>query len=320
MPQAIGAKARIIYQEETTFKEDPTTPNAKKLYFISEDFKSSRNLIDSSVIRGTRDASKPALGNKAVEGTIRTELQAYIGTLLKGMLGSVETTGTGPYTHVIKVGNVLPSFLIEKGFTDLGQYFKYNGCKINRFTLAVRPEGFQEVTFDFLGAKETISDTSFDSDPVDLGKTSFTGFDIAEIQEGGTTIAVVTEVDLTIENNLDGSVYVIGGGGERYSLPEGLVKVSGTIKALFDSMTLLNKAITSTESSLKIVYKLGDGTGSEGNEYLEFFIPELLYSPVAPVISGPGGLFVELPFTAYYSDSAQGSSIVITLKNMEASL
>jgi hypothetical protein len=320
MAQAIGAKARIIYQEETTFKTDPSVKDAKLLYFISEDFKSTRNLIDSEVIRGTRDAAKPALGNMAIEGTIRTELQAYIGSLFKGLLGNVTTTGTDPYVHVLKVGGSLPSFVIEKGFTDIGQFFKYNGCKINRFTLAVKAEGFQEISFDFLGAKETVSSSSFDSTPADLGKVSWTGFDIAVIEEGGSAIGVVTEVNITVENNLDGSVYVIGGRGERYSLPEGLVKVSGTIKALFDSMSLLNKAMNSTETSLRILYKLGNGDGSAGNESLEILIPELLYSPNAPVISGPAGIFVELPFTAYYDNSTEGTSIQLTLKNTQATL
>jgi hypothetical protein len=320
MAQATGAKAQIIYQEETTFKTDPTSPDAKLLYFISEDFKSSRNLIDSAVIRGTRDAARPALGNIAIEGSIKTELQAYIGTLFKGLLGSVETTGSNPYTHTLKVGGSLPSFVIEKGFTDIVNFFKYNGCKINRFTLAVRPEGFQEISFDFLGAKETISSSSFDSTPTDLGKVSWTGFDIATIEEGGSAIGIVTEVDITVENNLDGSVYVIGGQGQRYSLPEGMVKVSGTIKALFESMSLLNKAMNSTETSLRIYYKLGTGDGSAGNESLEIKIPELLYSPNAPVISGPAGIFVELPFTAYYDNSTEGTSIQLVLKNTQATL
>jgi len=320
MAQAIGAKAQIVYQEETTFKIDPTTPDAKLLYFVSEDFKSSRNLIDSAVIRGTRDAARPALGNIAIDGSIKTELQAYIGTLFKGLLGSVNTTGTGPYTHTLKVGNTIPSFLIEKGFTDLGQYFKYNGCKINRFTLAVRHEGFQDISFEFLGAKETVGTTSFDSTPTDLGKVSWTGFDIAAIEEGGSAIGAVTEVDITVENNLDGSVYVIGGQGQRYSLPEGMVKVSGTTKALFESMSLLNKAKNSTETSLRIYYKLGNGGGTAGNESLEILIPELLYSPNAPVITGPAGVFVELPFTAYYDNSSEGTSIQFVLKNTQETI
>jgi hypothetical protein len=321
MAQAIGAKGQIVIQEETTYKTDPATPDVQKVYFISESLRASRNLIESMTSTSTRDASKPALGNMNISGSIKVELQAYMAKLFKAAMGSVQTTGTGPYVHTFKIGSSLPSLLIEKGFTDIGQYFKYNGCKINKLSLNVTPEGFQEVDFDIIGAKETVSTTPFDSTPTDLGKSSWTGFNIAGIYEGGSQIATVTEITgLTLENNLDEFVYVIGGHGERYSLPEGRVKVSGTLKALFNDMTLYNKAINTTESSLKIVYQFGSGNGSAGNEYLEILIPELIYSPNAPVISGPQGIFVELPFQAYYDNSTEATTMQIILKNTQATI
>lgn len=315
MAQASGSKARIVYQQETTFKQDPTTPNVTILPFKSESLRSSRNLISSATIRSSRDSAKPVLGNVEASGSIVVELQANIGTWFKAALGSVNTTGTGPYTHTFKIGD-LPSLLIEKGFTDIGQYFKYNGCKINRMSLSVTPEGFQELTFDILGAKETVSTSPFDSTPTAVTFAPFTGFE-ASIEEGGSTLGIVTGCDITLENNLDGSVYVIGGAGERYSLPEGKVKVSGTLKALFESITLYNKAKNSTESTLKITFTKGNGGGSAGNESLEIFLPELIYSPNAPVVEGDKGVLIELPFEAYYDNSSEASSIVITLKNMQ---
>jgi len=321
MSQALGSKAQIIFQEESTFKTDPGTPDCKKLHFESESLRLSRNLITTNIIRSDRNPVAPVRGNVDVAGTITTHLQAFqLGTILKAALGSVTTTGTGPYTHVFKIGSSLPSLLIEKGFTDIDQYFKYNGCKVNRVSFSIRSEGYQQVSFDFIGAKETTGSVSFDSTPTDGGYQPWDGFSVASILEGGSSIATVTEVDGTIENNLDGSVYVIGGSGERVSLPVGAVKVSGTIRAIFEDLTLYNKAINHTESSLKVVYQLGDGSGSAGNEYFELLLPELKYSPNAPVVNGPQGVLVELPFEAYYDDSSEASAIQITLKNTEATL
>ena len=321
MAQAIGAKGQIVIQEETTYKTDPVTPDVKKVHFISESLKSSRNFIDSNTITGSREASKPTLGNKDVSGGLNLELQAYMALLLKAALGSVTTTGVSPYVHTFKIGSSLPSLLIEKGFTDISQYFKYNGCKVNKFGMSVTAEGFQEVSLDFIGAKETTGSSPFDATPTDLGNQSFKGFLIGTIEEGGSAIANIISIDgLSLENNLDGSVYVIGGAGERASLPESKVKVSGTIKALFENLTLYNKAVNSTESSLKVIYKFGDGLGSAGNESLEIFIPELIYSPNAPVISGPSGILVELPFTAYYENSATATTMQAILKNTQATV
>lgn len=320
MPQAQGRSAIIGYQAESTFGADPGTPTLVKLYFESESLKASRNLITSNVITGTRNPSQPIQGNVEVSGSISTELQPYIGTLLKALMGSNTTSGASPYTHVMKVGNALGSFVIEKGFTDLTtpEYFKYNGCKINKFSLEASPEGFQKISFDFMGTKETASTTSFDATLTDLGKSSFGGFQAA-ILEGGGAIANVSKVSLSIENNIEGQ-YVIGGAGLKQSLNAGTVKVSGSIDALFEDMTLLTKAINTTESSLKITYTSGTGAGTAGNESIEFLIPELFYKQDTPTVSGDKGVMVTLSFEAFYTNSTETSAVQITLKNTQATI
>ncbi|WP_321367583.1 phage tail tube protein [uncultured Desulfuromusa sp.] len=320
MAQAKGAKGQILIQEETAFKTDPT-PDAQKITFISCGLKQNRGQEASPSISGDRNPTKPLRLNTDVSGPLAVELQAYIGLLFKATMGSVTTTGTGPYTHTFKVGDELPSLLVEKGFTDVGQYFKYNGNKVGSMSFSVTPAGAQPVTFNFVGAKETPSGTSFDATPTDLGKHSFDGFSIATIEEGGVAIANVLGIDnLTINNDPDTDQYSVGGEGERDDIPSGLVSVTGTVKARFENLTLYNKAVNDTESSLKIVYSKGDGLGSAGNESIEFLLSELTYAPNSPAISGPKGVLVELPFVAYYDDSAEASVLQITLKNAQPTI
>lgn len=159
-----------------------------------------------------------------------------------------------------------------------------------------------------------------DSSYTDPGHTPWDGLSIATVEEGGSPIAYLTGVDLTIENNLDGGNYCIGGGGVRRSLPEGKVKVSGTITALFESMALYRKAVAFQETSLKIIWQFGTGAGSAGNESLEILLPEIKFSQETPIVEGDKGILYKGPFEAYYNDSAQASSIQITLKNTEAAL
>lgn len=319
MAQGQGSRSQIVIQEETVFKTDPVTPAAHRIHFINESLRYSRGLESSETIQANRNPGAPARLDSDVAGDITVELQAYIGQLLKGLFGSVSTSGTeAPYTHTFKVGTDLPSFVIEKGFTDLGHYFKYNGCKVNRCSFDVTRSGFQRLTFGLLGAKETVGSSAFDDTPTDLGKKSFDGFAIATIEEGGSAIANVTSISgLTIENDLDPDSYVLGGGGERVALVAGRVKVTGTLNALFENLTLYNKAKNNTESSLRIVWQLGTGAGTAGNESLEIKIPELIYSPNAPVIAGPRGVLVEQPFEAYFDDSAEATSIQCILKNTQ---
>ncbi len=321
MPQAKGSNVAIGYQLESAFATDPGAPALEKLYYTGEGLQLSRNIIESNTIQGSRNPAAPILGNHNVSGQLSCELQAYIGRLLKGALGSCVTTGSDPYTHTIKVGTDVPSFTIEKGFTDLAtpQYMKYNGCKIGSMSLNIKPEGFQEISFTFTGVKETVGTTPFDAAMTDLGKQSWTGFE-GSITEGGGAIATVIDASLNVENGLDESVYCIGGAGLRASLPEGMVKVSGSIKALFDSITLYEKAVAGTESSLEFVFAKGDGLGSAGNEKLTITIPELIYEPKTPVVSGPSGVMVDLAFRAYYGNDAAASAIHMVLMNTESVL
>ena len=319
MAQAIGSKARIIYDSETTYKTTPGSPDAKILPFVSESIKLQRNLIESKAIKSSRNPNKPGRGNIEVAGDISLEINPFLGTILRHALGASTPTGVGPYTHTIKINNLPVGLTIEKGFTDLAQYFLYNGCRINKLSMGFKSEGIIDGSIGIIGAKETVSGTSFDATPVDYTHKPFDGFE-ASIQEGGSAIATVSELNFDLENNLDGVIYTIGGAGERKQLPEGMVKVSGNLKALFDSLTLYNKAIGHTETSIKLTLSRGNGLGSADNESLEIFIPELVYKPQTPVVAGPAGIFIELPFEAYYDNASEASTIQMILKNSLATI
>jgi hypothetical protein len=166
----------------------------------------------------------------------------------------------------------------------------------------------------------TLGDTSLDSSWTDPGHSPWDGLSISVLQEGGSSIAYVQSVDVSIENNIDGSAYVIGGGGIRRYVPEGKVKVSGTIRALFESRALYDKAVRKTESSLKCTWSHGTGAGTAGNESLELYVPELYLSAETPVIEGDAGIYYNGPFEAFYDDGAPASSVQIILKNAEATI
>lgn len=320
MTTARGANAQLLIQEETSFGVAPT-PDATKLYFRTCGLRKQVALVSSDVIQANRNPSQPILDVDDVSGPISTELQAYIGLLLKGVFGAVTTTGANPYTHTFKVDAAVPSFAIEMGFTDIGQFFLYLGCKLSRMNLSVTPKGFVSVDFDVIGASGTNATSSVDATPTDLGKTSFSGRSISAIEEGGSAIANVLSIDgLAIDNGLDGDQYFVGGAGKRGDIPEGMVKVSGTLKALFADMTLLNKALAGTESSLRVVWTLGDGLGSAGNESLELKVPELMYSVASPIVDGPKGIMVDLAFEGYYSNSSEATALQCILKNAQATI
>ena len=320
MGQAKGSKTKIIFGTETTFKTLPSPITAIVLPFVSESLRQNRNLVESKTIKGTRNPSAPVRGNVDVAGDITMELQPYLGKLFKHVLGSLTTSGTASsISHVYKVGDLPAGMVIEKWFTsDLtaSQYFRYMGCKVNSLKISVKPEGFIDAVVNIMGATETVSTSSMDSDASDLTAVgSYNPFDgfTASITRGGSSLGVATQVDLTIENALDGTVYVLDGTGTRYYLPEGMVKLTGTLTALFTDMSLYNLALNNTETSLVVTLSRGTGTGALGNEKLIITCDEIIFQPTAPVVSGPGGILIELPFVGYYSDGTNASALTFEL-------
>ncbi len=424
MAQAQGSKGIVSIQYEESFGVSAAAPNMTKVYFDSEGFKASRNLVASTIITGSRNSAIPLLGNIDVQGSLFTELGSNLGMLLHGACGTVKSTllagtetlsspggaltgatgvvsgntlvltlasgtahgyvvgdmvtlgatsgvgssgdlaayrfpviavgvwatGSGTvtlrfgagftgavtvvfgnikkvvpnaaptYTHEFKSGGILPSFAVEKGFTDLPQYFTYNGCRVGKMSLNVAMEGAQKLSFDFTGKKETLATTPVDTTITDLLKKSFVGGDLlaAGIMVGGSVLATITKCDISLDNSLDTSIYCLGGGGTRAEITSGSVKVTGTVECLFDSITLYNIAVAGTESSIKLQFKKGLGDGTVDNEFLEVLIPELMFKQETPKISGDKGIMVTLAFESYASDFT--TQLQITLKNSQLAI
>lgn len=313
MPQAKGYKGRLVLDYESTYATDPVSPVGIGLPFNSLDVTAKQTLVDPATITGRRDAVAPIPGNISVDGSLVVPIGIIdIGYWLKGLLGAPTTTGSTNYTHVFKTAAVPPSLVLEKGFTDITQYFKYNGCKISNFKLPFGGDGELTASMDIMGAKETAGTTEYDSTPTAVTFNRLSQFQ-ASIKEGGSALTgSVMSGEFTINNNLDGSIYTVGSSGQRGSIPEGLLAANGTIKTLFQDRTLIDKGSAGTESSLEVIFTI------DSNNSLSFLFPEIRYERISPPISGPAGVMVDLAWRAYYQNDVGNSAVIVTLKNTQA--
>lgn len=316
MSQQSGANAVMIFDTETAYKTTPVSPDAHNLPFVSESLRLSRNLASSKTIRSNRNPQAPVRGKQEVAGDINFELSPQYGKLFKHIFGSYGVSGaSAPYTHTYKIAALPVGMCIEKQFTDLAtdKYFLYNGCRINSFKLSAKVEGMIDCSVSILGAKETIGAATIDATATDNGHTPFDGFEGA-VSRGGSPLGTITEIDFLLENNLDGNTYVLDGTGQRYSLPEGTARVSGNVKILFEDDTLYAIAVAHTETTLSLALTKGVGDGSAaGKEKMTFSFDEVIFKPQSPIIQGPTGLLVELPFEAFYNDDADASALRMVL-------
>jgi hypothetical protein len=206
----------------------------------------------------------------------------------------------------LSTGTTRRSFTIERLFADLTQYRRYKGCEFTKMSLSVKPEGIVEVTFGVLGQSEA-PDTAILSGETYSSATTTSPFDgfSGSISEGGSDIAVVTEVSLDLDNGLQ-ALFVVGS-PETIQPSIGRSNVTGSVTAYFQNTTLLNKFINETESSLSFV--IGDGTNT-----LTFIVPRLKYTGGQPDVGGEGPVTLTMPFQALL-DSTTGTNLKIIRSN-----
>lgn len=310
MAQARGYKTQLVLDYETAFGVAPVTPAGIKMPFNTMEVVGAQNLIDPATITGTRNPVAPGKGNLSVSGPVTIPMDSNcLGYWLKAIFGNPVTVGAAaPYTHTFKLGDTQPSLVIEKAFPDITKYMKYAGCKVSTFKATFGGDGELTASMDIVGATEAISGTPYDaaaSTPVFNRLNNFQ----ASIKEGGVTLADVTSFELNLDMGLDTTNYTIGAQGALGDIPEGIVAVNGTIKALFKDTTLLDKAIANTETSLELTLS------QDADNHVIFTFPEVIYERKSPAITGPGGVSLELSWRAYYSNDAGASAVKVEVKN-----
>lgn len=268
----------------------------------------------SAVLRGDRNRTAGSLGRKTVTGNLIMEpSHRDIPFFMKHLLGDVTTSGGGPYTHVIKVGDLPVGLTLEKYFSDIGQVERYLGCRLDSLTFTITDDGILQTTFAVVGSTE-VDDTA----PLDAGPHLYAvqGFAIpkATITEGGSPMTIASKFMLTITNNLDKAIgQVVGNAGAINDLPEGIIDVTGSFDLLFRDVTILNKAKNETVTQIALTFP-------NGSYSWVLSMAECQYDVGEPKITTDKGIIVPMKFYAQYTSDAAASSIVSTHVTDVASL
>jgi len=315
MTQARGMNTHFCLDFEDTFGAAPAVKAGKLLPFNSLEIGGTRNLITPATITGTRNPVEPASGNIDCKGSLVGPLDYNaIGWILTWLFGNPTTTGTTDYTHTWKVGSSAPSAQVEKAIKDLtNKFFLSSGVKISTLKIPFGGDGEATYQADLIGANEAEPGaTQYDAAATAVTLNRASNFHAA-IKEGGSAIAYIKSGDFTIATNLDANQYTVGGNGGRGGLPEGILGVNGTLKALLQDTTLIEKGANETISSLEVIWT------KAANISLGFEFPEIRYSRVSPKVTGPAGLEIDLDWQAFYKSDADASAVIVTLKNQTAS-
>ena len=123
-----------------------------------------------------------------------------VGLLIKHIMGTVATTGSGPYTHTYTFADDVPTGLTIENVRGTGTSEVFEGCRINTATLAVSAGGV--MTMDC----EVIAETS--AARGSAGSASFGSGDTPVLHSHATTLSFngatydLVDMTLTINNAL----------------------------------------------------------------------------------------------------------------------
>lgn len=297
-----GSKTQVAYVEEESYGVIPADPEFQYICNTGCTIKVTKDAIESGCLNATRQVTDLRHGNRQVAGDINAELEygSYDELLEAVLMG--EWAG-----NELKAGVNQRSFVVERYFDlDADEWHRYTGCVFNTLSISVQPNAMVETVFGVVG--KDIDDqnlTTQVSGSTYLDETGNPPFDsfTGSLQEGGSTIATVTQLDLSLDNGVT-PAYVVGS-KTTIEPSNGKSRLTGTLTAFFEDSSIYIKFLQEISSSL--VLSLIDPNGNQ----IQINIPNLKYTSGNTDVTGEGPITVPMEFTAIYDDIAD-SQVVIT--------
>lgn len=303
---ATGINHKMYYVAESAIGTTPTTPAFKYLPHTSTGLNLTKDAIESEELGG-RSRKCVKHGNRQVAGPVDYELNfGDFDELLEAALcgdWAVDEPAAG--TDQLKTGKERRGFTVLREYGELGanRYEYFSGCEVNEFTLSVNPNanitgGFALVGVDSPASNSEIAGSTYAEK---IGGCPFNGF-VGAITEGGSPLAVVTSLELTLANGIEPSFVLFSKVSAQKSI--GRIQCNGTLTAQLTDMALVNKFKNETSSDLS--FTLEDDAGNE----LKVIMPNVKFNSADKPTNGDGEMTVSLEFSVLYDDTADAELVI----------
>lgn len=300
MAFAQGSRSALTYVVESSFGTTPTSPAMITLPYNTHSLSLSKERVQGNEIQSDRMPRVDRHGNRTVEGDIVVDLRDtdYDDLIESAFFNTFDSSG------VLTIGTSQQFLTIEDGAADIDQYRQFTGCGVSTMSVSIAPNQMVQTTFSIVGKDLEQASSSLDSTPTDpSGGEPFDSYS-GSINEGGSSIALVTSIDFSITNSLAPTFTV--GSDTTTQLEFGRAVVEGTLTAYYEDAALINKFLNETESSLEVT--VDDPT--TGSAYT-FLFPAVKYNGGDVPVANPQSRIITLPFVALY-DASEGTNIKLT--------
>lgn len=212
MGSATGSESyiAILKQSPSTPHTIPSTPVMQKVNFVSEDLAKDVVKSQSNHVRDDRMNSGQNITGINILGGYEFELtyeNSLLDELLLSFLWAESWTAGGDLEEFAKNGKFYQPYFIERGHTDVGQYFKYVGMGCNVMALSFPDQSEVTGSFQFMGLSGQLDQavetgatyTALTENPVISAVTNIPTISIGGVAQTGCRLK---EWDMEVNNNL----------------------------------------------------------------------------------------------------------------------
>jgi hypothetical protein len=317
MGQGLGYNSFFGWAKETTYNTPVAA--AKWLEIESEAIKNQRKFEPIQVL-GSVDQVRRMKSPKKVGGSIKfPALWTGWEQLLEAAMGTVSTSGTGPYTHAFSLGDPLPTGLTAYVNRDVsnvgaGSEARYAGCKVNKLTIGceygkpmmVDVELVGSGDFSHLAASSPVYPTF---DPIEYSQMTEALINPASL----SFVLKIRKWQITIDNSLtemrrlgNASAGAIVRGDKR--------KINWEFEAEFDSLALWQYFSDLPDTNTDMRFKWV----KDANTEISFVLPKTTFDGQDPEAKDNGPIYV--PFSGTSWNAQPGVPLTISWKNSTVSV
>lgn len=302
-----GLAGQFGFKKETTWGTAVVVD--KFLPLVSESITGGPEPLMSDAMRVNRlhpHGDDFTTGNESYKGDIQLELYDHGGVaLFEAMLGTLATTGSGPYTHTFTPGEPLPSYTMQVGIPDSAGTVRaktFTSCVVESWEIAA--EAGKIVTCGLtVTAKAMLTATALASAsyPSSLLPVKFSHGALSLFGGSVNTKSVKIRGDNKLtydERRFLGSAQI----GAKQVTQDKRDYGGDVLLEFENNFTEYARFVAGTQGALSLVFTVGSNTIT--------VTENIVYVGEAPVLGGRGIVDQPLPFMALGSTDAAAITIV----------
>lgn len=210
-----------------------------------------------------------------------TALTATLMTITNA-LGTVQaSTSATVLMRYARTGTLKKSYVFEKSFGDIARFISFRGQRVGSWAMNIESGQIITGSFGLVGAGAFAATSTISGSIVPAGVLSIASAtaNVGRFEEGGTALATKVKA---VKFNLNANVRQLRAVANKFpiAINLGSFDITGSVEAYFEDLTLYNKFIGHSDSSL--VFEI---TSAE-NDSTVITITNLKFTNAAPVGAG----------------------------------